>query len=407
YKNIFNKLFKHNQHTFLMKSDYLGNIPGGKRMKKAIVLGATGTIGQIIVHDLVLSDIAVIAADMEEGKLTKLKEKTNNKIETQLLDLKDKEQTVDLLKQGDVCVNATNYIFNIDVMEASAKAGISVLDLGGLFNKTKEQLSLDQKMKDANILSVTGIGSDPGNSNVFSRFGVDYLDEAKEIDIRYGSTSSGVTFAFAIDTYIGEFVQNALTVKDGKLTEIPPLGEKEATQFHEEIGMQETYSIIHSELATFPDSFPNVEKITYKDTWDPETIEKLNTLVSLGLLDEEPINVRGEEIVPRKQTVATMQEVLARTEEPIWDTDSQLVEEKGKKDGKDTKVRLELLTGYQQEWGASPTQYETAIPASITAQMILNGEIKETGVKPPERCINPKVFIEYLKQKNTRLYITY
>lgn len=376
-------------------------------MKKAIVLGATGTIGQIIVKDLVNSKVEVIAADLEEEKLKQLRKQMDNKIEVQAFNIKDKDKTVELLKQGNVCVNATNYIFNIDVMRAAAAAGVSVLDLGGLFNKTKEQLELDTEMKDADVLAITGIGSDPGASNVFSRYGVDHLDEADEINIRYGSTSSGVTFSFAIDTYIGEFTQNALTVKDSELVEIPPLGEKEHTQFHDEIGTQETYSIIHSELATFPDSFPDVKRITYKDSWDSDTIEKLNVLNSFGLLDEESVKVKGEELIPRRQTIDMMQSVLAKKETPVWGTDALMVEVKGKKNDKEANIKLEVLTGYQPEWEASPTQYATAMPASIAAQMILNGEVTEKGVKPPERCIDPDKFLEYLQEKNVKLYVTY
>lgn len=376
-------------------------------MAKAIVLGATGTIGQIIVKDLVESGVDVIAADLDEQKLQELKVWTDHKIETKRVNITDKEQTVELLSQGKVCVNATNYIFNIEVMKAAAEAGVSVLDLGGLFTRTNEQLKLDQEMKAANVLAITGMGSDPGTSNVFSRYGVDQLDEAEEIHIRYGSTSSGVTFAFAIDTYIGEFVQNALAVKEGKLVEIPPLGDEEYTQFHEEIGMQKTYSIIHSELATLPKSFPSVKEITYKDTWDPTTIDKLETLRSVGLLDEEPIEVRGEEIIPRRQTVAAMQTILAEKETPVWGTDSLLVEVKGTKNGNKASVKLELLTGYQPEWDASPTQYATAIPASIVAQMILNDEVVEKGVKPPEQCIDPVKYLEYLNQKNVEVNITF
>src|SRR5690625_1570860 len=123
-------------------------------MSKAIVLGASGTIGRVIVKDLVESDVDVIAADLDESKLQELKEWTDNKIETKLLNILDKKNTVELLRQGQVCINATNYIFNIEVMKAAVEAGVSVLDLGGLFTLTNEQMRLDQKLKQRNILSV-------------------------------------------------------------------------------------------------------------------------------------------------------------------------------------------------------------------------------------------------------------
>lgn len=376
-------------------------------MNKVVVLGATGTIGRVIVKDLVESNVEVIAADLDLNKLEELKAWTNNRITIIPLNIKDEEKAKDVLRQGKVCVNATNYVFNIDVMKAAAAVGVNVLDLGGLFTRTKEQLKLDNEMKAADILSIVGMGSDPGTSNVFSRYGVERLDTAEEIHIRYGSTTSGATFAFAIDTIIDEAMKNALAVMNGKLIEIPPLADEEFTPFHEDIGVQKTYSIIHSELATLPTSFPSVKNITYKDTWDPDTIEKIKTLDSLGLLQTEPVEIAGNHVVPRRQTVSLMQTVLAAKEKPQWGKDALLVEVKGIKDGNKASVRLELVTDCQDDWGVSATQYGTAIPASIVAQMLLKGEVTEKGVKPPEQCIDPEKFLFYLKQKNVDLYITY
>ncbi|WP_066062254.1 saccharopine dehydrogenase family protein [Neobacillus soli] len=376
-------------------------------MDKVVVLGGTGTIGRVIVRDLVESGINVIAADLDYKKLEELMIWTNNKIEIVSLNIKDEVKIKEVLRRGKVCINATNYIFNIDVMKAAASVGISVLDLGGLFKLTNRQLELDQEMKEANILSIVGMGSDPGTSNIFSRYGVEMLDSAEEIHIRYGSTSSGVTFPFAVDTIIDEAIKNALVVKDGILLEIPPLAEEEFTVFHEDIGIQKTYSIIHSELATLPTSFPEVHNITYKDSWDPATIEKIKTLHSLGLLESEPVVIGGNSVFPRRQTVSLLQTVLAAKEEPIWGKDALLVEVKGMKNGNKVTVKLELVTDYQPNWQVSATQYATAIPASIVAQMILNGDVIEKGVKPPEQCIDPRKFLSYLNQKNVNLNITY
>ncbi|MFJ8235562.1 saccharopine dehydrogenase C-terminal domain-containing protein [Ureibacillus sp. NPDC094379] len=375
-------------------------------LNKAVVLGATGTIGRVIVKDLVESGVEVVAADLHLPKLEELKKWTNNKIEIEILNIKDKEKTQEVISRGQVCVNATNYIFNIEVMRAAAAVGVSVLDLGGLYKLTNEQLKLDQEMKDANILSIVGMGSDPGTSNIFSRYGVEMLDSAEEIHIRFGSTTSGATFAFAVDTYIDEALKNALVVKDGELKEIPPLSDEEFTVFHDDIGIQKTYSIIHSELATLHRSFPEVKHITYKDSWDPSTIEKIRTLQSLGLLETEAIEIAGNSVVPRRQTVSLLQTILAAKEKPEWGKDDLLIEVKGVKNGNNVTIKIELLTDYQPQWNVSPTQYGTAIPASIAAQMILNGEVAEKGVKPAEQCIDPVKFLSYLNEKNIEVNIT-
>ncbi|MFD0693546.1 SDR family NAD(P)-dependent oxidoreductase [Paenibacillus sp. GCM10027628] len=372
-------------------------------MDKVVVLGATGTIGKVIVKDLAESGVEVIAADLDQAKLDELAAWVGKEITTKTLNIRDAEAAKSVLRQGKVCVNAMNYVFNLDAMQAASAVGVSILDLGGLFKYTNEQLKLDARLKEADILAITGMGSDPGTSNVFCRYGVNLLDIAEEIHIRYGSTSSGTTFAFAADTIIDEAVKNANAVKNGELVEIPPLADEEFTHFHESLGIQKTYSIIHSELATLPASFPEVQEITYKDTWDPATIEKIKMLDEMGLIDTNELE---DGTVPRRQLVSLLSKVLAKKEKPVWGTDSLLVEVKGWKNGNRTTVRLELLTRYQDEWAASPTQYATAIPASIVAQMLLKGEITEKGVKPPELCVNPETYISYLKNKNVELYIT-
>jgi lysine 6-dehydrogenase len=370
-------------------------------MGKIVVLGAAGTIGRVIVKDLVEDGVDVVAADLDLGKLEELKAWVGKPIETASLNIKDHEQTVEVLKQGKVCINAVNYIFNVDIMKAAAAAGVSVLDLGGLYTVTKEQLKLDSFMKEANVLSVVGMGSDPGASNIFSRYGVEQLDEAEEIHIRFGSTTSGVTFPFAVDTILDEATKTAYAVKDGQVCEIEPLGDEEYTVFHKEIGIQQTFTIIHSELATLPTSYPQVKQITYKDTWDPATIEKIRFFDSLGMLDSE---TSGASPSPRRQLVSLLQQTMK--DKPEWGIDELMVEVIGTKDGNRVALKMELLTDWHREWNVSATQYATAIPASIVAQMLMRGEIEETGVKPPEQCIDPEKFMAYLANKNVELYIT-
>lgn len=376
---------------------------GGWVLKEVIVLGAAGTIGNVIMRDLVESGVEVIGADMDINRLQQLKNELNVKnLAVYSLDIRDHQKTTELLKKAKVCVNATNYIFNIDVMKMAANAKVDVLDLGGLYNVTKEQLKYDDFMKEAGVLSIPGMGSDPGISNVLSRYGVEQLDTAEEIHIRYGSTTTGATFPFAIDTIIDEATKSAMVVRNGHLYEIPPLSEEEDTIFHEKLGVQRTYSILHSELATLPLSFPQVKEITYKDTWDPSTIEKINMLEQFGLLNNDRNN---NSLSARQKLVSLLKETIS--EDPEWGTDELMVEVKGTKAGKKASIKLELLCGWQEKWNINALAYVTSMPASIVAQMLLNKEIEGTGVKPPEQCIDPSKFISYLTQKNITLLSTY
>ncbi len=372
-------------------------------MKEVVVLGAAGTIGNIIVRDLVESGVEVIGADLDFNRLQQLKNQLGAKnLEVCPLDLRNDEAAKDILKNVKVCINATNYKFNIEVMKIAAGAKVDVLDLGGLYTVTKEQLKLDAFMKEAGVLSIPGMGSDPGISNILSRYGVEMLDDAEEIHIRYGSTTTGATFPFAIDTILDEATKNAVVVKNGQLCEIPPLSHEEDTKFHEKIGIQKTYAILHSELATLPVSFPQVKEITYKDTWDPSTIKFIRMLEQRGLLNDD----RGDrQVSARQKLVSLLRETIS--ENPQWGTDELMVEVKGWKAGKKATVKFELLCEWQEKWNISALAYVTSIPASIVAQMLLKKEIEGKGVKPPEQCIDPLKFVSYLTQKNVTLLSTH
>jgi lysine 6-dehydrogenase len=371
-------------------------------LKEVVVLGAVGTIGNIIVRDLVESGVEVIGADLDFKRLEELQNQINAKnLKVCPMDIRNHEAAKDVLKNAKVCVNATNYRFNIEVMKIAAEANVNVLDLGGLYTVTKEQLKLDPFMKEAGVLCIPGMGSDPGISNILSRYGVEMLDLAEEIHIRYGSTTTGATFPFAIDTILDEATKNAVAVINGQLLEIPPLSHDEETKFHESIGVQTTYSILHSELATLPISFPQVKEITYKDTWDPSTMKFIRTLEQMGLLDDQRQDNKSS---ARQKLVSFLRESIS--ENPKWGTDELMVEVRGLKAGKKAAVKFELLCGWQEGWNVNALAYVTSIPASIVAKMLLNKEIEGTGVKPPEQCIDPSKFVSYLTQKNVTLLST-
>ena len=50
--------------------------------------------------------------------------------------------------------------------------------------------------------------------------------------------------------------------------------------------------------------------------------------------------------------------------------------------------------------------YDTAVPASIVTQMIAHCKIKERGVLPPEKCIEPELFFEELKRRKILVSIS-
>jgi len=60
-------------------------------MNKVVVLGATGTIGKVIVKDLVESGIEVVAADLDQARLDELAAWVGKGVTTVILNIRDFE----------------------------------------------------------------------------------------------------------------------------------------------------------------------------------------------------------------------------------------------------------------------------------------------------------------------------
>ena len=194
----------------------------------------------------------------------------DNRLQTIKLNITSVDEVADVMKKVDVTINEAYYELNLTAMHAAMKAKVPLIDLGGLYSITKEQLSLHDEVRKAGTLVILGMGSDPGTSNILCKFGSDKLDKTDEIHIRYGSSCRGLTFTFAVGTILNEATESAIVFENGKFLEIPPFSRVEDTIFRSPVGLQKTYIIRHSELATIPKLIRGVKTVTYYDSWDPE-----------------------------------------------------------------------------------------------------------------------------------------
>jgi saccharopine dehydrogenase-like NADP-dependent oxidoreductase len=386
---------------------------GGVRSEKEVfavrvlVLGGGGAMGQITVRDLAESDDVsrVIVGDNNlEAALAFARSLGSPKVSIEPCDVTDHGSTVRLMKTSDVCVNATLYRFNLLVMRAAMEAGVSMLDLGGLYHMTRRQLAVHEEAMRAGILVVVGMGSDPGTSNICCRYLANKLDSVDQLSIRFGSTTVGQSFGFAISTILDEATKNAIVFRGGKIQEIPPLSEAEDVTFREPVGTCTTYPIVHSELATVPYTIKGVKEVSYKDSWDPAVMEKVKVIVDYGLTQSDPVVVNGCKVSPLDVVTAAIARHLK--EEPVFGVDDLKVQARGTKDGRETVLSLDVVVHPYEPWGVSALAYEIGVPPSIVAQMIGRGEVEAKGALPPEECIDPVRFLSELSRRAVQIYET-
>ena len=349
-----------------------------------ILLIGAGNVGAVVARDLVLSgcrDLTI--TDVDGARLGALAREHRGRVETLRLDVTDEAQLAKVMKGAAVAVNAASYRFNLHVLRAAIASRCSVVDLGGLYHMTLEELKYDRKARARGITAMVGMGDDPGTSNVMARLASWELDSVSEVRIRWGSTSGpteGVTFGFSVATCLDEATMGAMEFSNGRLREIEPLSAMEEVVFPEPIGRQRTYAILHSEVATLPTRIRGVKNVTYKDSWDDATLNVAKFLRASGFASDRKVKVGGARVSPRSVLLS-----LLSPNEPRSAVGCLLVEVAGSKNGKPVEVTYRLgPVGYSERFRAPVTAYTTAIPASIVAQMVSKGLVEQTGVLPPE-----------------------
>lgn len=383
---------------------------------KIMVLGGAGKMGciavQFLAQDERVEKVVIGDIDMENAK-TVANYLDNSKVEIKEVDIKDADGFVSALKEVDVCLNATVYYTNLDVMEACLKAGAHYTDMGGLFHTTRKQLALDEAYKEAGISAVLGMGSAPGVPNIQARYAADRLETIESIKIYDGiktPPADDVRFTYAVPTILDELTLAPMVFRDGEFRACEPLSEFEDYWFTEPLGLLPMHLSLHSEVATLPVSFQDkgVRKVFFKiNYWGmaKETVEKVKVLADFGFNDAEPLEVKGVRVSPKDVMVAKLGDFVppiseflapAKNEPPDW-VKEIVTEVKGKKDGKVVTYRLGTLTVK----GALPTGVAPAIAA------IWMGEGKiEAGVYPPETSIAPEAFFKEMERVGIYTQVT-
>ena|SRR3990170_3118075 len=373
---------------------------------RIVVLGGAGAMAQVIDRDLARSKPVdeVIVADRDAGRVKQvLQAISSEKLDGAEIDVTDSPALNRLVRGADAVINATWYQLNVQVMRACIEASVHYVDLGGLYRVTLEQLKFDGDAKDAGVTCLVGMGSTPGTMNVMAAHAASQMDTINRVNLRSAgaipemSSWTGFVPPYSIRTILDEFSLPVPVLRDGKIQEIPPASARVRFSMPEPVGEVGGLLTIHSELATLPHTLgKGVREMDFAVAFDPEFTRILETLVRLGLADREPMEFRGQKIVPYEFVAAVIDRLPKPSEEPP-DVDIQRCEVLGSKGGEPARVVLDCISRPRKEWGVGGGTVGTGTPPSIAAQWLASGRIAEQGVVPPEVAVEPLPFFAELR----------
>ncbi|HEY5317041.1 MAG TPA: saccharopine dehydrogenase NADP-binding domain-containing protein [Solirubrobacteraceae bacterium] len=345
------------------------------------VLGAAGTIAPAIIRDLAQSDevASMLLLDLDQGRAAAVASAHGaGKARAAAADARDSAALAAALDGIEILINAASYRINLDAMRACLAAGCHYLDLGGLYWMTGRQLELDEDFRRAGLLALLGIGSSPGKTNVMAARAVRELGGVVDsIDVaaagRDPRASGGFSPPYAVRTLIDELTLAPVVLRGGSPVEIHALHPGGTLDYGPPIGQVETIHTLHSELATFGESF-GCREVSFRLSLAPALLSRLRELASATAQVVE--RARREAVSPSAETVSVHM-IIAR--------------------GGERTVLVRAVS--RPHFGLGGSVVSTAAPAAAAVRLLARGELTATGALPPERCIEPELLFAELESR--------
>jgi len=403
---------------------------------KVLVFGGSGKIGSAVAWDLAkekeIKAIGIV------GRRKEILEETKNwinsaKVIPHILDINNKEDTLNLMKQYDVgAIALPDRKTSYKVVHNAIEAGLHIVDTIEEFHRTPDPYEtegleipkgmnleeygewLHKKAIENNVTFVDGMGFAPGLSNVTLGEAIRKVDSAEKAVARVGGIPSKeaakkhplrymITWAF--EHVLREYVIKLKVIKNGKIVEVDAATELERFRFNKFGKDEELECAITPGMPSFLFTRPQLKEFAEKTIRWPGHWQGVQTLKECGLLDLESVNFKGINIVPREFLLSI---ITPRLKAQEGETDVCVMYNTliGKKSTKKVKIEYFMWDEADTRNNISSMMRVTGFPMAITAKLILEGEIKEKGIVAPEDCINGKLydkFIAELKKRNINI----
>ncbi len=326
------------------------------------------------------------------------------------LDVRDREAVLAVMRECDAVMSAIPYYFNLPLAECAVEAGVHFCDLGGNTEIVFQQKELASRAKAKGITVVPDCGVAPGMVNILAQYGISQLETVDSVRIYVGGLPQqpepplNYQIVYSLEGVLDYYTTLSWVVRDGKRAQVTALSERETVGFPKPVGDLEAFHTAGG-LSTmawrYEGKIPTME---YKTLRYPGHAEKMETIRELGLLDLDPVDVKGSKVAPRDLFVSVVGPRL--TKPKGRDLLALRVTVSGASGGKAAMRQFDLIDHYDEAHGISAMMRTTGYSLSITSQMQARGEVGPAGVWTPDECMPARAYIDELRKRGMNVVET-
>src|SRR5215207_315690 len=323
------------------------------------------------------------------------------------LDVRDRDATTALLREADAVMSALPYYFNFDMAKLAVEAGTHYCDLGGNTDIVFQQKTLHRQAAANGVTVVPDCGLAPGMVNILAQHGIDQLDQVERVRIYVGGLPQApepplnYQIVYSLEGVLDYYTTLSWVLRNGKRTQVKALSEVEQVEFGAPLGELEAFHTaggLSTMAFRYEDEIPTME---YKTLRYPGHAHIMEAIRELGLLDLNPVDVKGHKVVPRDVVVAAMGPRLTKPRSRDLVALRGTVE--GRKDDERKRLGWELIDFYDAARGISAMMRTTGYSLSITGQMQAKRIIGPPSVYTPDECVPPEQYIAELATRGVEI----
>lgn len=375
---------------------------------RMLVLGA-GLQGSACAFDLLKNPAVerVVLADLRVGTLPAfLQPHLGGRLHTATLDVQDHAAVRALMRESTAVMSAIPYYFNLPLAQLAVECGVHFTDLGGNTEIVLQQKGLDADAEGKGVSVVPDTGLAPGMVNVIAQLGIAQLDTVESVRLYVGGLPQhpepplNYQIVYSLEGVVDYYTTESLVVRDGRRATVTALSEIEAVEFPEPVGTLEAFHTAGG-LSTMAFRYEGkIPVMEYKTLRYPGHARIMEAIRDLGLLSLEPVDVKGQQVVPRDVFVKVAGEKLRKP--GGRDLVALRVVVTGTKDGATATRAWQLVARYDEANGITAMMQTTGYTLSITGQLQATGVIRP-GVHTPDECMPAEQYLRLLAERGVHV----